>query len=401
MSEDNLLEVKLKRITLKTEAGTRWFGDVDVFVGWVKQQVTALEFLRSKTRNQYGEHNLFQRIAQPWSQLRQFALQNVKPCEIETTNYAAQVDLLSEMFQKFVNKRQIFTCEAPIADFIRQRVEETDYVCASVAVAYVLGENLTNYDLSLAIGLQKVLDWERGDFGKAQSESDALVNLKESWNGELTRQSNNAETAQQNLEVLTGQAVRLLEGHQKQFNEKVSGYDASLNEALKKARDELDSITQTYEEDLALHAPVRYWGLQEKYHKGRMIFFAVSTGISAVVAIAGLIIFALTVLDQKVSELIVGRLVTMAVLTTFAVWAVRLCANLFMSHTHLHTDAQERRTMIHTYLALLRKRNALKDDERQLILQTLFRPNATGMIKDDAGPAHLVDLLNRIAPKGS
>lgn len=56
--------------------------------------------------------------------------------------------------------------------------------------------------------------------------------------------------------------------------------------------------------------------------------------------------------------------------------------------------------MIHTYLSLLRKKNALNEDERQLILQTLFRPNATGMIKDDAGPANLVDLINRMSSRG-
>ena len=155
-----------------------------------------------------------------------------------------------------------------------------------------------------------------------------------------------------------------------------------------------------YDDKLALQAPVRYWGLQEKYHRRKVILFAVVTVLAAIGALSGLAVFAWYVLDQKVSEMIIGKLVTMAVLTTFAIWAVRLCANLFMSHNHLHTDAQERRTMIHTYLSLLRKKNALNEDERQLILQTLFRPNATGMIKDDAGPANLVDLINRMSSRG-
>ena len=77
----------------------------------------------------------------------------------------------------------------------------------------------------------------------------------------------------------------------------------------------------------------------------------------------------------------INRLFTAAILTTFGVWLVKISANIFMSHMHLETDAQERRTMMHTYLALTRKGQCPKEDERQLILQTLFRPSANGMIK--------------------
>lgn len=393
-------EIKLKRITIKTEAGTRWFATADDFILWTQQQLELIAFLRHKMQNHHGEHQLYARIQQAWAQLQQFAQNQLKPLEKDAESYSGGVDKLMELFQSKLSERQIFTSETPFADFVTQRVDESDLLCAAATIAHKLGENLTNYDLALASAFQRTLDWERGALGKAESETNSLFNLRESWDEELTRQTNNADDSQERLDTLTARADKLLEGQRKLFDKNVGDYDSELKGAIENARNELDAITQTYEENLALHAPVRYWGLQEKYHRGKVILFAAVTVVMAIVAIGGLITFAWYVLDQKLDELIIGKLVTMAVLTTFAIWAVRLCSNLFMSHNHLHTDAQERRTMIHTYLALLRKKNALKEEERQLILQTLFRPNTTGMIKEDSGPAHLVDLINRMAPKG-
>lgn len=39
--------------------------------------------------------------------------------------------------------------------------------------------------------------------------------------------------------------------------------------------------------------------------------------------------------------------------------------------------------MINTYLALLRNGDGVKEEDRELILQTLFRPATSGYIKDD------------------
>jgi len=392
-------EVKLKRITIKTEAGTRWFASVEDFVNWVNLQISLFGFLSSKIQNNHGEHNLHQRLQAPWVQLRQFAQQQLKPAETDPQRYEQLVDNLIQQFHSKLDVGQIFTSEAPFADFVSQQVEEGDYQCAATAIAYFLNENLTNYDLKVATGLQKTLDWERGEYGKAESETQSLSNLRESWDEELTRQTGQADQSQERLDTLTDRANKQLEGQRKRFDKNASEYEQELSDAIEKARTDLEALTQTYDDKLALQAPVRYWKLQQEYHRKKLVLFGWVTGLATLVAILGLIGFAWFVLDQKVSELIVGKLVTMAVLTTFAIWAVRLCANLFMSHNHLHTDAQERRTMIHTYLSLLRQKNALKEEERQLILQTLFRPNTTGMIKEDSGPAHLVDLMNRMAPK--
>jgi Family of unknown function (DUF6161) len=58
---------------------------------------------------------------------------------------------------------------------------------------------------------------------------------------------------------------------------------------------------------------------------------------------------------------------------------------IFLSTRHLTTDAEERRTMITTFLALTRK-SAVKDDDRKFILAALFRPGADGIVNDESAP---------------
>jgi len=55
--------------------------------------------------------------------------------------------------------------------------------------------------------------------------------------------------------------------------------------------------------------------------------------------------------------------------------------------------------MITTYIAMLREKDGLKDEEKQLILQTVFRPSSTGIIKDEASPPTIVDIFAKLNGK--
>ena len=62
-------------------------------------------------------------------------------------------------------------------------------------------------------------------------------------------------------------------------------------------------------------------------------------------------------------------------------------------------DAGERIIMITTYLAMLRSNEGLKNEEKQLILQTVFRPSNMGIIKDEASPPTIVDIFAKLNDK--
>ena len=82
-------------------------------------------------------------------------------------------------------------------------------------------------------------------------------------------------------------------------------------------------------------------------------------------------------------------------ITMMLVWFVRILVRIFLSNLHLAKDADERRTMLSTYIAMVRGGKAFKDEDLRLILEPLFRPTADGIVKDEAMPLSFFKLLTR------
>jgi hypothetical protein len=55
-------------------------------------------------------------------------------------------------------------------------------------------------------------------------------------------------------------------------------------------------------------------------------------------------------------------------------------------------DAEERRIMILSYLAISRKRE-VSVDERTALFAAIFRPSGDGIVKDEAPPLPMLELL--------
>jgi len=74
---------------------------------------------------------------------------------------------------------------------------------------------------------------------------------------------------------------------------------------------------------------------------------------------------------------------------------MRILARMLLSNLHLREDALERVTMVNTYLSLSEGKQGLKDDDRKLILEMLFRPSTTGIVQDDATPPSLLTYISK------
>lgn len=80
-------------------------------------------------------------------------------------------------------------------------------------------------------------------------------------------------------------------------------------------------------------------------------------------------------------------LAKLLLVTTLGLWLVRVCVRIFLSQTHMALDAGFRVVLTNAYVSMLDKKHVEGDGSRELVLKSLFRPIATGMIKDDAMPA--------------
>jgi len=178
---------------------------------------------------------------------------------------------------------------------------------------------------------------------------------------------------------------------------------------IKNERAEMDNLRDTYHNRLALEGPLEYWGKQQKKHGLFATLFFVSFVLLLISGGLAIIWLSVEILQAHgangdaltglgkflISEqMMLERITTVGLLFTLFAWLLRVISRLMMSNSHRAADAGERKTMIQTFLALLEKGDAIDESDRHLVLKAVFRPGSTGLIKGDAIPSQLVNIMS-------
>lgn len=171
-------------------------------------------------------------------------------------------------------------------------------------------------------------------------------------------------------------------------NIKTNDWEKWYNEKLAK----LINLEETYEAKLKLEKPARYW---EK--KSTNYYKQANTAKNILIGVVGLSILFLATLLLTAPEWIFENIfkgneikvirwsLIFIVLISIIAYAIRAITKYMFSSYHLARDAEERHTLTFFYLALL-KDTDIKDEERQMILQSLFSRTDTGLLKEDSSP---------------
>lgn len=169
----------------------------------------------------------------------------------------------------------------------------------------------------------------------------------------------------------------------------------------------LQETEKIYKEHMRIRAPVTYWADKAQAHrKSSAKYGKILLGYAAIAAIA-LPAFLYVLADHVVTTATLEKptaiyLINVAigvVITTIGFWAGRILTRLYLSEMHLGIDAEERSVMAQTYLALTASSQATEED-RAIVLASLFRPTADGIVKDDAAPdLSPAALLSRLGSK--
>lgn len=201
----------------------------------------------------------------------------------------------------------------------------------------------------------------------------------------------NYESVAEDVSVIRANQEALFEGFMED-NQKAQ------DDALAAHQARMQTLEQVFREKMSLRAPVEYWeGRQKTHQKGTKIMGALSFGAMALLAIAiGLV--ASWVLQNLTPDgkPEVWRVSVLVLIGVLGVWATRLLVRMFLSNIHLSTDAAERVVMVKTYLSLLEDDKVLSDEDRKLVLQSLFRPASDGIVKDEGLPHPALDVLTKL-----
>jgi len=278
-----------------------------------------------------------------------------------------------------------------------QTLGEVDKFTASVALAQIHGEIPTNDQNFLRTDVRNRSGVAHGNALLAGIDPSVLAGT----NRELmeTKAQIDIETQkmralierssiEENSDQIKASAHALGASHEEAF----SKAEAERNEAYEKLRDALEATLKAFERRMELQAPVAYWRCRANQYRrtsswalGFLLVFAVSS----VYGLFRLYDIAASHLPTDAATIPYAALFRASafalLMTSIAFWAGRVLLRIYLSARHLATDAEERRTMITTFLALTKK-SVLNDEDRKFILAPLFRPGADGIVSEEAAP---------------
>jgi hypothetical protein len=194
-----------------------------------------------------------------------------------------------------------------------------------------------------------------------------------------------------------------------------------LKAASAAAIEEIHRTRAAYESQMQLQSAVQYWGEKRAAHAKerstafihlrRWVIFASAFALATflLATIVMLEASGVNVFDWLSIEPSPGRTIAAAAyliisagvgsILTALFWATRLLVRIYFTARRSEADAEERRVMTQTYLALI-KTGAAQEQDRLIILNALFRPGADGGGSDDGGgdvalPALIAKLLDQ------
>ncbi len=161
------------------------------------------------------------------------------------------------------------------------------------------------------------------------------------------------------------------------------------SETLKASEQTVSNAKEVYLSQVELAAAVTYWDGKKTIHNDSknlwlkvLIALLVATSISPF-----LIMKYLPVTELAADKLLLNVLNPITLITSLLVisllsFSIRLCSRQFSTQQHLFLEAEERKTMLKTYLALMNEGKLVEQEDRKIALDALFRPAQTGMVAE-------------------
>lgn len=198
-----------------------------------------------------------------------------------------------------------------------------------------------------------------------------------------------------------------------------SQYAIKARQNAKKSMEEtkaaLDSAKAAYHDQVDLNASVQYWTVRRRSHSIFKFVWFIAVVVSMVTTFLSMLAYygyggaaglshmlrekapadvviqasasptvTAKILGQNASDLslAVADLAGAALLITLLGVIIKITLRQFNTHSHLSLEAAERITFTKTYLALLNEGKLKSDEDRRLILESLFRSTQSGAVAE-------------------
>lgn len=360
-----------------------------------------------QNRNGGGNHD--QGLRQALSQLNQAmseAQQAVQHKDVRPQNYQGHVTSLNNLVQDVFARRRLPHSSTPLAqriDAYRQSAgEQAASFFAAVFIPPQQGHHFEPRDLAGWRGLTAGLIERDGLLsapakGRKQAAEQSFEQLRVKAEALLGEKSTAYDALHRDYAALVESTQTAAQEHQSRFTQDQTQRAEDFEKLVSEHKQEMENLRKTFREEIALRAPATYWDDKRREHERLSKVMGAVSFSSIALSVLGLgwLIHDLLRTAQPNAAPEAWRLAMVVLIGLFAVWGVRLVVRMFLSHLHLATDAAERVVMARTYLSLLEGDRLASKEDRQLILQALFRPASDGIVKDEGVPFSLAEVLTR------
>lgn len=173
-----------------------------------------------------------------------------------------------------------------------------------------------------------------------------------------------------------------------------SRYLEEVNSKVDSAVKSINNTEAVYKEFMQLRAPAAYWTNKKSEHKTnadnyRKYLLWLATLSFLVLFCAVFKLFGSLSDATKFTGNMALSTALFILISTAVIWAIRILVRLYLSEHHLSIDAAQRETMTMTYLAMMEE-GAADKEQREKIIEALFRPTSDGLVKDDALPSWML-----------
>lgn len=240
---------------------------------------------------------------------------------------------------------------------------------------YHLNSSSTSDKLADLWALKKELNTD----GKQETFS---VELLDKSANQLRRVATTLDSAEEDFRV----TFASLTDETSDFREEVIAWKETQKQEIEEWRaeqeEEIHNLEKLYREKLALEEPKQVWDEAAKKHANRAIWWTGAAGVVAALTLLGgsFAIHWLFTANLPEIPLLSSSFLAVA-LITFCVYIIRVFVKIALSNSHLTAAYRQKAAMTYFYLSLMEKEKAVSDEERALILNSLFSSVDTGLVK--------------------
>lgn len=311
-----------------------------------------------------------------------------------TVDDLSRINHLKNAVEEAYNNTKIPLSTSAVGKFIKTLFDENPSTAAAALALWTNSSGINYADFAHAKGAMLMALFDVNLTPEtASSVKASLEELQQSF--QVSRAKTEQETSEQRKIFASNllhqrnaiaKNIRTMRRELRTFRDKKA-------EETRSAIASVQGTEQLYREHMRLKGPVEYWSKKATQHQSKaktyrniLVGFGAIGGSILILALFCIASHAISIATSDKPPAIYLILVTIGVvLSTIIFWAARILTRLFLSEHHLAVDAEERAVMAQTYLALTAEGQAT-EAERGIVLSSLFRPTADGIVKDDAAP---------------